>query len=93
MSAVISSPDRHVAKALDAISAEFSPIELSPIYESVAVGFDGDNFINLVVGFNTERSLQEIDHTLNEIEKSCGRNRGEERFYFTNHGSGFVDIW
>ena len=67
-------------KALDAIRSEFSPIELSPIYESVAVGFDGDNFINLVVGFNTERSLQEINSILNTIEKSCGRKRGEERF-------------
>jgi 2-amino-4-hydroxy-6-hydroxymethyldihydropteridine diphosphokinase len=73
-------PRDNVAKALDALSAEFSPIELSPIYESVAVGFDGDNFINLVVGFNTERSLQEIDRILNEIEKSCGRKRGEERY-------------
>lgn len=72
---------RHnVPKALEAIRAEFSPIELSPIYESIAVGFDGDNFINLVVGFNTERSLQEINSILNKIEKSCGRNRGEVRF-------------
>lgn len=70
----------HVPKALDALRSEFSPIELSPIYESVAVGFDGDNFINLVVGFNTERSLQDINNILNKIEKSCGRNRGEERF-------------
>ena len=71
---------QHVPKALDALRLEFSPIELSPIYESVAVGFDGDNFINLVVGFNTERSLQDINNTLNKIEKSCGRNRGGERF-------------
>jgi len=70
----------HVLKALEAIRSEFSPVELSPIYESVAVGFDGDNFINLVVGFNTERSLQEINSILNQIEKSRGRNRGEERF-------------
>jgi len=70
----------HVQKALDAIRSEFSPVEISPIYESVAVGFDGDNFINLVVGFNTERSLQEINSILNQIEKSRGRNRGEERF-------------
>ena len=71
---------QHVPKALDAISTEFSSVEQSPVYESVAVGFDGDNFINLVVGFNTERSLNEIDRILNLIEDSCGRTRGEERF-------------
>ena len=70
----------HVPRALDAIRSEFSPIELSPVYESIAVGFDGDNFINLVVGFDTERPLQEIDKILRQIEKSCGRKRGEERF-------------
>lgn len=70
----------YVPKALDALSAEFSSIELSPIYESVAVGFDGDNFINLVVGFETELSLQELDGILNQIEQSCGRKRDEERF-------------
>jgi len=70
----------HVRKALDALNAKFSPIDVSPIYESVAVGFDGDNFINLVVGFETELSLQDLNRTLNQIEQSCGRKRGEERF-------------
>ena len=50
-------PRQHVAMALDAINAVFTAVELSPVYESVAVGFDGDNFLNLVVGFDTDAGV------------------------------------
>jgi 2-amino-4-hydroxy-6-hydroxymethyldihydropteridine diphosphokinase len=70
----------HIPKALETISSLFSPVDISPVYESVAVGFDGDNFLNLVVGFDTELSLDELNSVLGEIEKSCGRVRGKQRF-------------
>ncbi len=70
----------HIPKALEAIASLFSPVEISPVYESVAVGFDGDNFLNLVVGFDTELSLTVLNSKLGEIEKSCGRVRGKQRF-------------
>ena len=73
-------PRKHVAMALEAINALFSPIEFSSVYESVAVGFEGDNFFNLVVGFETELPLTELDEKLDQIEQECGRKRGEERF-------------
>ena len=73
-------PRKYVAMALEAINTFFSPIELSPVYESVAVGFEGDNFFNLVVGFDTELPLTDLDKKLNQIEQDCGRKRGEERF-------------
>ncbi len=66
--------------ALVAIKSEFSPVAISPVYESVAVGFDGENFLNLVVGFDTGLSLSELAGKLDQIERSCGRKRGEERF-------------
>lgn len=73
-------PRKHVAMALDALNALFSPLELSPVYESIAVGLEGDNFFNLVVGFDTELSLIELDERLDQIEQDCGRKRGGERF-------------
>jgi len=69
-----------VPKAISEIKLSFSPIVLSPIYESVAVGFDGENFLNLVVGFDTELSLSELARKLETIEQSCGRKRSEQRF-------------
>ncbi len=70
----------YVPMALDAIKSEFQPVVMSPIYESVAVGFDGENFLNLVVGFDTGLSLSELAAKLDQIENSCGRKRGAERF-------------
>jgi len=66
--------------ALAAIKSEFSPVAVSPVYESVAVGFDGENFLNLVLGFDTGLSLSELADKLDQIEQSCGRKRDEERF-------------
>ncbi|MFW2438390.1 MAG: 2-amino-4-hydroxy-6-hydroxymethyldihydropteridine diphosphokinase [Arenicellales bacterium] len=71
---------KYVPMALDEIKSEFSPVTMSPVYESVAVGFDGENFLNLVVGFDTDLPLVELAGRLDQIEKSCGRKRGEKRF-------------
>lgn len=71
---------KYVPMALAAIKSEFSPVAVSPVYESVAVGFDGENFLNLVLGFDTGLSLSELADKLDQIEQSCGRKRGEERF-------------
>jgi len=69
-----------VPMALAAIKSEFSPVAQSPVYESVAIGFDGENFLNLVIGFDTALSLSELADKLDQIEQSCGRRRGEEQF-------------
>lgn len=73
-------PRKYVVMALQALNTYFSPVKLSRVYESVAVGFEGDNFINLVAGFDTELSLTELDKKLDQIEQDCGRKRGGERF-------------
>ena len=44
--------EHHIKAALDALSDYFGALEVSKVYESVAVGFDGDSFYNLVVGIN-----------------------------------------
>lgn len=45
----------------------------SPIYESRALGFDGDNFLNCVVAGNTTLTLVELHETLKSIERQYGR--------------------
>ena len=38
----------------------FGDIEISPVYDSVAVGFVGSNFLNLVAGFDTELGVEAV---------------------------------
>lgn len=71
---------RNITGALDAISTQFGTMEISSIYESEAVGFDGDNFYNLVVGIESDLPVGELASTFRKIEADYGRQRGEEKF-------------
>lgn len=44
------------------------------------MGFDGDNFLNLVVGINTEEDVHTVVASLRKIENDNGRDRSGPRF-------------
>lgn len=71
---------RHVRTALDALSATYGPLQCSPVYETAAVGFEGDDFYNLVVGFDTDASPAEVAARLHAIEDDNDRMRTGPRF-------------
>ena len=58
----------------------YGDLQLSSVYESEAVGFEGDAFFNLVAAFDTTDSVDQVFANLSEIEESHGRQRGGERF-------------
>jgi len=72
--------EESIRGGIKALREVFSPLQLSTVYESKAYGFEGDNFYNLVAGFDTEMSLEELGETLKDIESALGRERQEERF-------------
>ena len=59
--------ERHIGAALDALANHFGALEISTVYESVAVGFEGDSFYNLVVGINSDLTVAEITKILKYI--------------------------
>lgn len=73
-------PQRHLTQALDALAEQFGELTLSPVYESEAVGFDGDNFLNMAVALRSDRPLWSIRDTLKAIEDQNGRDRTQEKF-------------
>ena len=73
-------PYRNLAAALDALSAQFESITTSSVYESTAVGFCGDNFLNLVVGLRSSKELIDISCYLKNLEDSLERDRTASRF-------------
>ena len=72
--------EKHVKLCLQALAQHFSALELSPIYESEAVGFDGDTFYNLVAKFETNLSVGELNQKLKSIEDTYGRDRTGPKF-------------
>ncbi len=72
--------DENIRAGLDAMYDQFGELVCSPVYESVAFGFEGDNFYNLVVGFRTEKSVKDVANTLREIENVQQRARDGVKF-------------
>lgn len=66
--------------AVAKLREQFGELDLSPVYESEAVGFSGDNFLNMVAGFGSELALADIIKALRAIEKKHGRVRGGQKF-------------
>lgn len=72
--------ERHIVAALDSLDREFGPLVLSSVYESEAVGFEGDTFFNLVVGIRSALSVSELSKKLKNIELANGRDHSAPRF-------------
>ena len=70
----------HIPTAIRALSQHYAPLTVSTVYESPAVGFAGDDFYNLVVGFDTEQTVAQVKSTLEQIEHDQGRTRNEAKF-------------
>lgn len=65
--------DSHLTAGLDALAELLGEMRCSPVMESVAVGYHGDNFYNLVVAGLTDLPLMELDRRLKFIEAENGR--------------------
>lgn len=65
--------EHHLRAGLNALRQHFGELIVSPVYESDAVGFDGDPFLNLVVGVETGMPVAELSRCLKAIEVANGR--------------------
>ena len=72
--------DKHILASLTALENQFGPLTCSSIYESDAVGFEGDTFYNLIVGFNSTLEFKEVTKLLLQIELDNGRERNSQKF-------------
>jgi 2-amino-4-hydroxy-6-hydroxymethyldihydropteridine diphosphokinase len=63
----------YLRMALAELRRSYGPLRISPAYRNKAVGFDGDDFVNLVVGFRTSDPVDEVRTNLRRIEALCGR--------------------
>lgn len=72
--------DLHIRQGVRELAVHYAPLTLSTVYESRAIGFDGDDFYNLVAGFDTQDTLTQISTVLTGIEQHNGRARNGVRF-------------
>lgn len=73
-------PQQNIVSAVEVLRQQHNTILLSPVYQSAAVGFEGDEFLNLVAGIDTPLTLEEIKKGLMALEKKFGRKDSHKGF-------------
>jgi 2-amino-4-hydroxy-6-hydroxymethyldihydropteridine diphosphokinase len=73
-------PEANIAKAARELQRLFPDARFSSWYRNRAVGFEGDDFVNGVVGFTTDLPLRSVIEHLHAVEAACGRPRNAPRW-------------
>ncbi|MDF3982720.1 2-amino-4-hydroxy-6-hydroxymethyldihydropteridine diphosphokinase [Luteibacter sp. PPL201] len=71
---------RWLPAAVAALRERFGALDVSPVYRSAAVGFEGPDFFNLAVGLDTELGPDALNDWLHALEDRHGRVRGGDRY-------------
>lgn len=72
--------DKHIPASLQVLEQCFGELIVSSIYETEPVGFSGEPFYNLVVGFDSDLDAKEVARQLRRIELDHGRTRNCQKF-------------
>jgi len=73
-------PLKYIELAVLELRARFGPVEISPVYRNQAVGFVGADFLNLVVGVDTNKSINEIGGEIDAIHTLANRTPNDGKF-------------
>jgi len=73
-------PEENISKAASELARLFPGACFSSWYRNRAVGFEGDDFVNGVVGFTTDLPLRSVIEQLHSVEALCGRPRNAPRW-------------
>ena len=66
--------------AVAALRDRFGALDVSPVYRSAAVGFDGPDFLNLAVAMESDLAPDALNDWLHALEDRHGRVRGGDRY-------------
>ena len=64
--------EENITSCINELRNVFSNLEISPVYETSSMGFEGPNFFNLVCKFSTDEELLNLKKMLN---KACIRGK------------------
>jgi 2-amino-4-hydroxy-6-hydroxymethyldihydropteridine diphosphokinase len=71
---------KNVISALDSLATQFNKLIVSSTFESGAIGFSGEPFYNLVIGFDSDLEVKSVAKILRQIEEDHGRTRSCKKF-------------
>ncbi|WP_105170956.1 2-amino-4-hydroxy-6-hydroxymethyldihydropteridine diphosphokinase [Pseudoalteromonas sp. T1lg24] len=72
--------EHYIKAALAILPEHFDNVIYSSVFESESVGFEGNNFYNLVAAATTNLPLEEVCARLKQIERDHGRTPADKKF-------------
>lgn len=72
--------EHYIKAALAILPEHFENVIYSSVFESESVGFEGNNFYNLVAAATTNLPLEEVCARLKQIERDHGRTPADKKF-------------
>ena len=66
--------------AIRELRRRFGSLTVSPVYRSAPIGFDGPDFLNLVVAMSTDADPLQLLEQIEQIHEAAGRSRGPDKF-------------
>jgi len=73
-------PEENIRSGILDLKNDYPDIELSSVYRSKAIGFEGDDFYNLVAAFESDDDVHAVVQQLKCIEDRHNRTRNRPRF-------------
>ena len=73
-------PARNLPLAIGELRRRYGELRISAVYRNKPVGFDGDDFYNLVVGFESAATPRSICDAIEAIHDLAGRVRGGDKW-------------
>jgi 2-amino-4-hydroxy-6-hydroxymethyldihydropteridine diphosphokinase len=72
--------EANIILAIEKLQKILDNSEYSSVHQTKAEGFEGDDFLNLVVAGESSLSFESLNKKLKEIEDESGRNRDAPKF-------------
>ena len=72
--------EANIILAIEKLQKILDNSEYSSVHQTRAEGFEGDDFLNLVVAGESRLSFEGLNKKLKEIEDESGRNRDAPKF-------------
>ena len=73
-------PEENIILAVREIKNIFDDVIVSPVYKNKSVGFEGSDFLNLVVSCSTKMSVYEVNDFIEQVHNLSGRERQSNKY-------------
>ncbi len=73
-------PEDNIKFAIDELSLVLDALNISTTHKTPSEGFEGDDFLNLAISGHSEKSFNDLNIVLKNIEDRAGRDRNVPKF-------------